>query len=544
MFAPKMFTAFIAGVALRVPLVVAIALPCGSGHMLRADEPLKLQAEAPPDHAVLDSTLGGAYFVAKDLKEQYEKLLDRVEALKSDVNDGRLPADEALHQIEELEPRLEALRQELEARKVLVSAAKMQQQTEEVLFDLGAQRRLIITADQIHVVGWEGPQVKCVLTKTLLAANDAPETEEFKAMKLIHRHSRAADLVGRTDEEVAADERAFLAEKRDKPLSEAQLAARRAFVQEIQSSYDHLREYQGKEVDLLEMEGLTHQEGNRQVSVEIQSKGGGATFASQWRRHAALTVYVPKCEGVLLRGCLKGVAVESLNAPLTLTDAGSLDRDYDAKSTIKDISGPLAIYNVPLNRVEKVRGNVKIVATVEYANTGTTHTGGKRIAYTPPPRELTIAEVGGDLSAWFSRVNLTLTGVKGLVDVRNEAGATKVVLEDKLAERPHRVISESGRIEVNANKESFASLPVMALTDNGAVETNADDAMFDSLNFTTGATADGSRRNWRGIKSKENADSDRFRDFERPARVLNGTEDEPSLTLISRSGSVSLMVNE
>src|SRR3990170_784810 len=102
MFAPKIFNAFLAGVALRVALVVVIAAPCGSVHILRADEPLKLQAEAPPDHAVLDSTLGGAYFVAKDLKEQYDKLLDRVEKLKSDVKDGRLPADEALRQIGEL----------------------------------------------------------------------------------------------------------------------------------------------------------------------------------------------------------------------------------------------------------------------------------------------------------------------------------------------------------------------------------------------------------------------------------------------------------
>jgi hypothetical protein len=106
------------------------------------------------------------------------------------------------------------------------------------------------------------------------------------------------------------------------------------------------------------------------------------------------------------------------------------------------------------------------------------------------------------------------------------------------------LIVAAGRIEVTASKETLAKLPVMALTDNGAVETDGDDAMFDSVNFTTGAAADGSRRNWRGIKSKESADSDRFSYFERPARVLGGTENEPSLTLISRSGSVSLMVNE
>ena len=101
---------------------------------------------------------------------------------------------------------------------------------ERAMFDLGPERRLIITADAIRVVGWDGPGVKCVLEKSLLAAGDELEAPEFAALKLVHRHGQASELVGRSDAEVAADETKFLAEKRDVPLSEEQLANRRRLV--------------------------------------------------------------------------------------------------------------------------------------------------------------------------------------------------------------------------------------------------------------------------------------------------------------------------
>ena len=522
--------------------VLCLALECLANSAWADDLP-KFEAQAPSGQVVLKRTKGGAYFVAKDLKEKYDQLLSRLGQLRSDLSGGRLPAAEALHELREVEPRLEELRKEIETRKVLVSPVKAQKQTEELAFNLGPQQRLIITADQIHVVGWDGPQVKCVLEKTVLAANDQPETEDFKALRLVHRHARARELVGQSDEETKAEEQAFLAEKREKPLSEQQLAARRAFVESIQAGYAPLREFQGKDVDLLTIEGLTYEQGNRQLTVGIRSDDGESQ-GSEWRRHASLTVFVPKCQGVLLRGCLKGVAVEGLQAPLTLSDAGSLDRDYDAQFTIKSVSGPVAIYNVPLNQLEQVHGDVKIVATVEYANAGTTHESGQRTFYIPPPRDCNIVDVEGNLSAWFSRVNLTLAKIKGLVDVRNEAGQTKLTVDNNLALLPHRILADSGRINVQASMSALANLSVMALSDEGTVKTNADQTTYDATSFTTANSADGSRRNWRGVKSNPNADRSDFTYFERPSRVLNGTETAPGLTVISRSGDVELRLKK
>ncbi len=264
-------------------------------------------------------------------------------------------------------------------------------------------------------------------------------------------------------------------------------------------------------------------------------------MGSDWRRGAKLTVYVPKCEGVVVRGCLSGLAIENVDAPLTLTDAGSHDRDYNAESTVVGVKQPLAVYNVPLDRVENSASDVTIVSTVEYANTGTTHSDGKRVAYTPAPRACVIAGVSGDLSAWFSRANLHVSGVKGKLDVRNEAGDT-VIDAQTLPPMPHRVTSTSGRVELQTGAALLSELSMMALTNDGRAETNADQATLDEASFTSGLSTDGSRRNWRGFRTPPKDEAERFTYFERPSRVLEGVETAPGITLISRSGAVAVVV--
>lgn len=521
--------------------VVLWLLVATCGGLLHAQEPTTLEAEAPPNQAVLRHTTGGAYFVAKDLKTKYDELLARIERLKADVAAGNVPGDEALRQLGQLEPQLAQLVKEIEERKVLVTPLKTQSQTEELLFDLGAERRLIITADAVRVVGWDGPGVKCVLEKSLLATGDDPEEAEFAALKLVHRHGQASEMVGRTDAEVAADETKFLTEKRDVPLTDEQLANRRRLVDSIQASYAPFRDFQGREVDVVEIDGLTYEQGNRQVTVNIRSEGGGGAMGSDWRRSVKLTVFVPKCNGVLVRGCLSGLAIENVDAPLTLTDAGSRDRDYNAEFSVVGVKQPLAVFNVPLDRIENAAGDVTIVATVEYANTGTTHSDGKRVAYTPAPRGCVIAGVGGDLSAWFSRSNLHVSGVQGKIDVRNEAGDT-VIDAQTLPPMPHRVLSTSGRVELQTSGTLLSELSMIALTNDGRAETNADQATLDEVSFTSGLSTDGSRRNWRGFRTPPTDEAERFTYFERPSRVLEGVETAPGLALISRSGAVAVVV--
>ena len=185
-------------------------------------EPIKVEGEAPPDHAVLKHVRGGAYFVAKDLKERYDALLARVRGLEAAVAADQIKGSDALSELRELEPKLNELRKEIEAKKVLVSPVKIQTRNDEFAFDLGPERLLVITADRVRVVGWDKPQVKCLLKKSILATGAQPENEEFNALRVVHRRSTAPEFVGRTDAENTAEEEKFQNSDAGRKLSDAQ----------------------------------------------------------------------------------------------------------------------------------------------------------------------------------------------------------------------------------------------------------------------------------------------------------------------------------
>lgn len=525
------------------PLLAAAALAAALCGAARGEgEPLKAEGEAPADHVVLKSVPGGALFVAKDLKQQFDGLLARVRSLQAAVAGDQISGAEALAELRELEPKLDALRKEIEAKKVLVSPVEVQTQTEESTFDLGPEQLLVITADRVRVVGWDKPQVKCVLEKSVFSVDGKAVDEELKAIRVVHHRRVAADLVGKTDAESDAEEQAFLASDAGRRLTEEQRKAREKLVREIRGGHAPYREFQGKQLDVLEIEGLTHQQGNRNVQIEIDSPGGDGNLSIQWRRHAGFTVYVPSCRGVLLRGCLVGLDVEQLKAPLTATDSGSRDRDYDGAFQIKHVEGPVKLFNVPLDRVEQVRGDVTIMATVEYANTGVSHEGGMRICYTPPPRECVVSDIRGDFTAWFARASLKLEGVSGRIDVKNEVGDTWLTAAT-LADAAHRIVSDCGRIEVRATAEALGKLPVLAVTGQGSVRTNADSRLLSQTNFTTGNPVDGSRRTWHGLKTPREFDPVAFmNEANRPAAALADEPRSAGLDLITRSGAIVLTV--
>ena len=50
------------------------------------------------------------------------------------------------------------------------------------MYELGPYRLLVITADNIRIEGWDGPQVKCVLEKTVLAPDDNPVDDHLKGL--------------------------------------------------------------------------------------------------------------------------------------------------------------------------------------------------------------------------------------------------------------------------------------------------------------------------------------------------------------------------
>lgn len=522
-------------------LVLGLCPPASISHAQNR----RVEGKAPPDHAILKSTRDGAYFVAKELKEEYDKLVAQVRTLRDELRNEQIGSADALTRMRLLQERLQALRTEIEARKVLVAPVKTHVQEEVTMFDLGPDRLLVITADNLNVEGWDGPGVKCVLEKTILAPDDEPVDDHLKGLKVVHDHGRALGIVGKTQAEWDVEEEAYLASPDGKKLDEAQRASRHKFVQEIADSYRIYRNLQGKQVDTIEVTGITGEQGNRQISVRVESPNGGAMLGGHWQRHAALTVYVPRCQSLVLRGCLVHLDVRDVEAPVIVTRSGSHDRDYDGTFGIHNVKGSLTVNNAPLDVIEGVQGDISIESTMELANTGTQHEGGQRHFYTPPPRQLVCRDITGDFSAWFSRVDLQLYRITGKIDVRNEFGDTFLAIDQPLVEASHRVFSQSGRVEVSMKPDSLGSLPVQVLTSCGSIRTNTTQQMFDSTSFSTGSSPDGTGREWRGMKSRRKGDEQGmhfFEGMERLNAVLTGAPRGPGFDVINRAGAVIVTV--
>jgi hypothetical protein len=518
------------------------------GRPAAADDLPSARATAPPDYVELKSTPAGGYFVAQSLKADYDKQLAKVNALRSQIANGEIRGKEALEELRGVQTELDRLRAEIERGKVFVSPATIHTRSDATTFELGPERLLVITGDNIRLQGWEGPGVKCVLEKTVYSADDKPVDEQFDGIRVVHKQERQPKLVGKTPEEYAADDEAFLASPKAQNLTDAQRAGRAALMREISESWSSFRPFQDKEIDSLEIEGLTHEQGNRQLMLEI---GAGAEAVvtrfstgrrvwSQWQRHASLTVLVPPSVAIALKGCLVKLDVTGVDAALLVSNQGSRDRDYDGSFQIKDLRGDLTVENVPLDRLEKIVGNVSLNETVDFANSASERGPDGLRMYNPPPRTCQCRGIEGNFTAWVSRMNLDLAGITGRIDVRNEFGDTHLALTEAPVAEPQRIVSEAGRIEVDFEKPLPDGFRLFALTSAGTVEADNDgQLLFDELNFTTGYDPKLGSRNWRGVKSKRESASP-FEDRKRETLALEGLDRPAGLDLISRGGKVVL----
>src|SRR6185436_8951755 len=246
-------------------LLLAIVLAHGSVAGFAQELPTA-KAVAPDNSLQLKDTASGTYYVAKPLKEEYDRAVARLKVLQSDIAAERTSGEEALRRLRSLKSDLVRLRDEIEKTKQFVPVAKTHVQTDSTTFDLGKEKLLIITADNVRLVGWEGPGVKVEIEKTVLSTDGKLDEAELKGLKVIRKQGKAAELVGRTKEENDAEEAVFLKTPDGQKLTPANLEWRKKFHEEIRAYKAIYADFQGKEVDTLAIEGLTHDQGNRQMT--------------------------------------------------------------------------------------------------------------------------------------------------------------------------------------------------------------------------------------------------------------------------------------
>lgn len=516
------------------PAVVAVGL-AGSlfSGVAAAQPPLKPPVEAPANFAELGSSLAGSYFVAAPLKERYDRLLGQLETLKREMDDQRLTGPQAAGRVATLREELRTLRLEIERSKIEVPAAKVHSVTETTALELGPERYLVITADQVRLLPSEDARVHCVLEKICLSADDQPATAELTAIKLVHRHGAAPEIVGKTEQEWAEEEARFARDEAGQQHTAAALAGRKQLVDSIRQSFTLYRDLQGKAIDTLTVSGLTFEQGNRQITLEVQSRGSGGSVRSEWRRRARLTVRVPACKRVFVRGSLRGLDVEGSPAPLTVAGAGARDRDYQAQFRIRGVHGDVVVDQFPVNQIEDIDGSVTIDSVPDFANSGTQHAGGMRQSFLYRPLDCRIANVSGNLRAHFGRVSLTVEGVGGRLDVRNDFGDTALVVARPLAAAAHRVTSVGGRIEATVQRPAVKDRSVFLGTSYGTIRTNTTQQEYPDYSF-------GGSQAWHGFRHTPGAAGT---DILGSLEVLEGKRQDPGLVLVSRAGAVVFTLN-
>lgn len=525
-----------------VPLAIigGSALLTSSQHDARAEEPLRLQAKLPKDQLIVGGKPGGVYYAAKALKQEYDKLVARTQALRADIANRKITSAEALANVRALQADLERVRQLIDASKTFAPFGTVETKTETIEFQLGPEQLLFLNdISKVRIVGWDEPHVKCVLEKTVIGDGKQSLDEHFAGIRLIHRHGLEQEIVGRSSAEVIKAKAEFLARPERKQLTPEQLKAQTPLIEKIFAYNGLFQLFQEKPIDCIELEGLTHQQGNRQVMFEVTTPDGDGMSGGVWQRHAALTIYAPKCQAVGVRGGSAGLEAEGLKVPLIVRGDG--DRDYDAQSYVRNHEGPLTVENIQLQTIENVRGDVTVTVSTDLGNSGTEHTDGQETEYSEAPAMFNYSNIRGAFTALLLKVNLQLSKVEGRVDIHNQFGDTLFTAENPLASAAHRILSQSGTVTLQLGKDALQDAPLVVATECGSVRRMKGSVPLVSGNISASHGPTAIRRTYRGFATKTNAQPpfDRIGPFERLETIAAPEgQSTPGLDVLSRAGAV------
>jgi hypothetical protein len=501
----------------------------------------RARATGPEGHVLFSQTLGGGFFVPKDIMKEYEKLQSQLDQIKTKLEDGSISGREAVAQTEKLRKSLTETRDKLEKAKVRVSAASVHRVEEAVTFDPCPDQLLVVTADRVTVVGTDDPKVTVKLEKIFLSTDGKPAEKELEKIKLIRNRANDPEVVGRSKEQRDADEVQFRAQQQGKPLTEEAMKFRREIIESNVRHHLPFEGFQGKVFDHVSIQGLTFQEGNRQIAIELRNDDQSGSFSSVWQRHASMTVYVPKGQLLAVRGARRGLEIRDLQGSVVVTSDGSHDRDYEATFSIKGVKGNVSAVNFPMNRIEEVQGDVTLDAPADFANSGTLHQNDERYFHYFKPNECTVRDISGRLRMRVGRVSLKLEKIQGGCDVGNLHGDTTCTITDRLPEKLFRLHSVSGAVRVDAEAGTFDALPVLIGSNYGTIRTNTRREQFEDFSYGVGGAES---RDWHGFRhTPQGAAKNRVGEIFEATDWLSGRENPKNgLIVTTEAGAIQFRV--
>jgi hypothetical protein len=220
---------------------------------------------------------------------------------------------------------------------------------------------------------------------------------------------------------------------------------------------------------------------------------------------------------------------------------GGGTRDYRAQYVVSNLDGPLTASDIGIHRIDGVAGDVSILATAHAEDIGTTH-GPDGVTKRPLARgEASYREIRGNLEARFCRTDLTLEGIAGRVDVENAFGRTAWRSDRPIAVSDHRIVSQSGPIDVRFTPAAAGTLPLALATECGTIRLpqgkgELEDAMY------AGGLGDGPRQSWYGFfsgRGNRRGGDLSGSPLDRIAAAMRGQRRPAGIDILSRAGTIT-----
>jgi hypothetical protein len=550
-----------------IAVVLAAANLASRGSATLADELPTAKATIPDNFVEIRKGLGGAYYVDARIKKRYDALVAEVRALQADVQEARISEADARARIEQMQKEVRAALAQIEENEVFVAPATIHTKRESEKFELGPEGVLLVKAHEVQITGWDKPHVEVRVEKIVLSADKEPVAAELDAIKVIHRRMTGAEALERGNRQQRAEALMKLTEEQWPKQREYLLSMFRCYARldpetlaKLPSAVaDDLRprenmptllrmaerwpfeEFYDSQIDVVELDGLSYQSGNRQMTLEIRGESGGSV-SSVWSRHARLTLYVPKCRLVGVQGGHAGIELAGIDAAVEVKMEDVPGRDSTFR--VKDVKGSLLARDVPWQLVENVAGDVRVMHTKDVGIQSTNYGDARAQLSARAEEPLVYRAIGGRLIGWFVQANLEIEGVGKQVDLRNDFGDTVWTLDKPPSAQTNRIIAEAGDIQLRIPTALTVAAPITAVSEVGDVY--APDAMqqLDGAMFSTPG-ADGVTYSWHGFFSKVEGKDDVLAKFERYRRVAKIVADEergPGLDLVSGAGTVRILI--
>lgn len=173
------------------------------------------------------------------------------------------------------------------------------------------------------------------------------------------------------------------------------------------------------------------------------------------------------------------------------------------------------------------------------------HRDNLRRSGAPRPLKLQIDGVSDGVDLRLGRIDVDLKGIEGTIDITNDFGSTRLIAGKAFSPAAHRIVSQSGRIDVELSPEAWASVPVVAATSHGGYGTNIPREQFGDFMLQGTLNHDWTRRSWNGFRTvqKDEGTMATFRVMDRLEQIFQNAERPPGLDLVSRGGTVMVVRN-